>query len=37
MSYRSGKLGVAEGIALVFILVFPRTFLSTPADRKSVV
>jgi spore germination protein KB len=31
MSYDSGKLGVAEGIALVFILTFSRTFLSTPA------
>jgi spore germination protein KB len=31
MSYQSGKLGVAEGISLVFILTFPRIFLSTPA------
>lgn len=31
MSYHSGKLGVAEGIALVFILTFPRFFLSSPA------
>lgn len=30
MSYESGKLGVAEGIALVFILTVSRIFLSTP-------
>ena len=30
MSYESGKLGVTEGIALVFILTVSRIFLSTP-------
>ncbi|WP_425058674.1 hypothetical protein SCACP_33300 [Sporomusa carbonis] len=30
MSYQSGTMGIAEGMALVFILVFPRIFLTTP-------
>lgn len=31
MSYQPGRMGVAEGIGLVFMVVFPRIFLSTPA------
>lgn len=31
MSYNSGKLGVAEGIALIVVLTVSRLFLSTPA------
>lgn len=31
MSYRPGKLGVSEGISIVFMSTFPSIFLSTPA------
>lgn len=32
MKYEPGKLGIAEGLALVFILTFARVFLSTPLN-----
>lgn len=31
MDYRSGRMGIAEGLALAFIVSFPPIFLSTPA------
>lgn len=31
MSYRPGRMGVGEGVGLVFILLLPRVFLTTPA------
>lgn len=31
MSFQPGRMGLAEGTALVFIILFPRVFLSTPA------
>ncbi|MDF2928689.1 MAG: Spore germination protein [Anaerospora sp.] len=31
MSYQPGKMGTAEGMAIVFLLTFPTTFLTTPA------
>lgn len=30
-SYQPGKMGTAEGMAIVFLLTFPTTFLTTPA------
>ncbi|MBP2635930.1 MAG: spore germination protein (amino acid permease) [Firmicutes bacterium] len=32
MSYQPGRMGIAEGMALVFIMLFPRIFLTTPAN-----
>ncbi|MDF2873583.1 MAG: spore germination protein [Sporomusa sp.] len=32
MSYQSGRMGVAEGMGLVYSITFPLLFLSTPAD-----
>lgn len=32
MNYQSGRMGVAEGIGLVFSITFPLVFLSTPAN-----
>lgn len=32
MSYQSGRMGIAEGMAIVFIMLFPRIFLTTPAN-----
>lgn len=32
MKYEAGKLGIAEGLALVFIVTFARVFLSTPLN-----
>jgi hypothetical protein len=31
MSYQSGKMGIAECLAMVFIMTFARIFLTTPA------
>ncbi len=31
MKYRSGRLGIAEGLALTFVITFPPIFLSTAA------
>lgn len=35
MSYQPGRMGIAEGMALVFIMLFPRIFLTTPANAVS--
>lgn len=32
MSYKTGRLGTADGIALIFILVIPRLFLTGPSE-----
>lgn len=32
MSYHTGKMGVAAGISLVFLITFPYVFLTTPAQ-----
>ncbi|MEN6412047.1 MAG: GerAB/ArcD/ProY family transporter [Veillonellales bacterium] len=32
MSYKTGRMGMAEGIALVFVLTIPRLFLTAPAE-----
>lgn len=32
MSYHTGKMGVAAGISLVFVITFPFIFLTTPAQ-----
>ena len=32
MSYQPGRMGIAEGMALVFIILFPRIFLTSPAN-----
>lgn len=32
MSYHVGKMGVSEGLALVFLATFPRVFLTRPAQ-----
>jgi len=31
MNYQPGKMGTAEGMAIVFLLTFPTTFITTPA------
>ncbi|TWH49038.1 GerAB/ArcD/ProY family transporter [Sporomusa sp. KB1] len=32
MSYQPGRMGMAEGMALVFIILLPRIFLTSPAN-----
>lgn len=32
MSYRTGQMGVAEGLSLVYMITFPFVFLTTPAQ-----
>lgn len=37
MSYQPGRMGIAEGLALVFIILLPRIFLTTPANDAAAV
>jgi len=37
MSYQLGRMGIAEGMALVFILLLPRIFLTAPATNAAAV
>ena len=37
MSYQPGRMGIAEGMALVFIILLPRIFLTTPANDAATV
>lgn len=32
MSYQPGRMGIAEGIGLTFMVMLPRVFLTSPAD-----
>lgn len=36
MSYHPGRMGLAEGTALVFIILFPRVFLTAPANMVTI-
>ena len=36
MSYHTGKMGVAAGISLVFLITFPYIFLTTPAQTVAI-
>ncbi|WP_094602670.1 hypothetical protein SPSIL_024860 [Sporomusa silvacetica DSM 10669] len=37
MSYQPGRMGIAEGMALVFIILLPRVFLTAPANEAAAV
>ena len=37
MSYQPGRMGIAEGMALVFVILLPRVFLTAPANETAVV